>query len=350
MQRCANQRVDGKRYRAPVTRGARMKRGDEMKTKRWMIALTTAGLLVTASMGQVPLITAFQENGQLSWTNAANSNAVYRVEWAAQAGGPWYRGFDNIGSMDGHSSTEFTVAVPMFYRVVMATTQPPIGMVWIDAGDVELGQVGIEPPVHTNFISGFWMDATEVTKAQWDDVANWAATNGYDITAGDGSGKMHNHPVQAVTWYEAVKWCNARSQKEGLNPCYAIDPIFFNIYKTGEQNISNAWVNWSANGYRLPTEAEWEKAARGGAAKTTLSLGRRYDSAHAGELLRGHEQLHLRYQPDPGLSSELSRGRISPNEPCGQLSSQWIRSSRHGGERVGMVLGLARILCGGICV
>jgi hypothetical protein len=146
MQRCANQRVDGKRYRAPVTHGARMKRGDEMKTKRWMIALTTAGLLVTESMGQVPLITAFQENGQLSWTNAANSNAVYRVEWAAQAGGPWYRGFDNIGSMDGHSSTEFTVAVPMFYRVVMATTQPPIGMVWIDAGDVELGQVGIEPP------------------------------------------------------------------------------------------------------------------------------------------------------------------------------------------------------------
>jgi formylglycine-generating enzyme required for sulfatase activity len=67
-----------------------------------------------------------------------------------------------------------------------------------------------------------------------------------------------------------VKWCNARSQKEGLTPCYYTDDAQTLIYKTGNQNIAIQQVKWTANGYRLPTEAEWEKAARGG------SLGLRF--------------------------------------------------------------------------
>jgi formylglycine-generating enzyme required for sulfatase activity len=251
-----------------------------MKILTGLISSAMLVLLVATSMGQGPVITSFQGNGQLSWTNAVNSNAHYRVEWAAQADGPWNQTFQNIHTLDGHNATGFSVAVPMFYRVVMATNQPPVGMVWIDGGDVELGDARTNEnffvgtaPVHKNFVSGFWMDATEVTKAQWDDVAAWAATNGYDITVGDGSGKTNNHPVHSVNWYECVKWCNARSQKEGLTPCYFIDPIFFNPYKTGKVNISNAWVSWNSGGYRLPTEAEWEKAARGGRQKKLFPWG-----------------------------------------------------------------------------
>ena len=117
-----------------------------------------------------------------------------------------------------------------------------------------------ERPLHTNQISAFYMDIYEVSLGLWNEVKSYSESIGYSYTNA-GSGKAINHPVHSVNWYDAVKWCNARSEKEGLTPVYYADSGLTIPYKSGQ---IAPFVNWSANGFRLPTEAEWEKAARGG--------------------------------------------------------------------------------------
>ena len=159
-------------------------------------------------------------------------------------------------------------------------TAPPPGMALIPAGAFTMGDTldGLGNALPTNVtVSAFYMDVNLVSWSQWKSVYYWATNHGYSFVNA-GSGKGANHPVQKVDWYDSVKWSNARSEQAGKVPVYYTDAGLTAVYKTGEVTV---YAKWTANGYRLPTEAEWEKAARGGLSGQRFPWGNVIDGSLA---------------------------------------------------------------------
>jgi len=241
---------------------------------RWFYA-GLAGLLFLGgaplkAMADPPVITAINIQGAVLRLDFATvSGATNSIETCSVLGGSNWLTLTNLVATDAHGvfSGPLPAGARQFYRVRqvgLSSSSTPPGMVLIPRGSFQMGDefnegAGWEVPVHSVYVSPVFMDKYEVTKGLWDQVLAWALTNGYSFD-NLGSGKAPTHPVQSINWFDMVKWCNARSESEGRKPAYYADSGLTQVYKTGQRAPA---VDWSA-GYRLPTEAEWEKASRGG--------------------------------------------------------------------------------------
>ncbi|MBU4486495.1 MAG: SUMF1/EgtB/PvdO family nonheme iron enzyme, partial [Candidatus Delongbacteria bacterium] len=214
---------------------------------------------------------------KLTWTDNSIGEDGFKIDRKVGSSGAWVTGYAGTSAntttwidTDLITGTTYYYKVHAFYSTFYSSyTNEVYDTPWdltrfvsIPTGSFSMGSTtqSNEQPIHTvNITRPFYLGKYQITQQEWTQylpTGNWSSY-----------GTGDNYPAYYVSWYEAIKYCNLRSAGEGLTPCYTIngstDPEDW-----GEvpMDIDATWdaakCNWSVNGYRLPTEAEWEFSAR----------------------------------------------------------------------------------------
>ncbi|MDY0016914.1 MAG: SUMF1/EgtB/PvdO family nonheme iron enzyme [Candidatus Delongbacteria bacterium] len=209
---------------------------------------------------------------KLDWTDNSTGEDGFKIDRKIGAAGTWVTDFATVGAnVKTYTNTGLTTGTTYYYRVrayystyysnYTSEVNGYLEQIFIEipTGSFSMGQDGVATPVHTvNITRPFYLGKYEVTQQEW--LTTMGSNPSY--FTGD-----LNRPVEVVSWYNILVYCNTRSIAEGLTPCYTIsgtsDPEAWGSIPTSSNATWDAvFCDFDEKGYRLPTEAEWEYAAR----------------------------------------------------------------------------------------
>lgn len=219
-----------------------------------------------------PLTPAFSPSVTSYTATVPGDVTISGLSWlAADAGATVTASANATALVEGPNTVTLTVTQPggaMKVYTFVITRLPPGALVSETIGPVLLVPGGTfqrdATGTNTSQVSSFHMARTEVTRAQWVTVTGLPdPTDVSDATRITGT----NDPVDGVSWFGAVVFCNRLSVREGLTPVYSLggstNPDDWGALPTTDSGWSSMTADWAANGYRLPTEMEWLWAAMG---------------------------------------------------------------------------------------